>query len=287
MTVEVKGEDLQRVLNSERVLGADMRNLVQCKDGDVLLLHKDYVPHDVSRMNPRERPSLTEVVTRHETAQSLADYTNRFAKADESVVYVSNEGQCITLVVDHHTPSQPSWRKHIGHFAARLSDRYSAWKDRNGKLTPQEDFANWIEDHLNDITFPEAATVLEVIETMQATMRGAFRKVIRRDTGASVLQFDQEISATAGTGGRDLEVPRKLKIDVPIFESSGAPVPIEIAMRYRINGGQVSWGFQMYGITEIEKKAWEKLVSEDFESEVTVQIPTYQGSVDGIDVSLE
>lgn len=275
----VNGNDLQRVLDSERQLGADMRTLVACKDGDLLLLHKDFVPHNISNLNPRDRPTSCAVNTQHETAQSLADYTNRFAKRDESVVYVSNEGQSITLVVDHHTPTATAWRCHVAHFAARLSDRYAAWKDRNGKLSPQEDFANWIEDHLNDIVFPEAATVLEVIETMQATMRGAFRKVIRRDTGASVLQFDNEITASAGTAGRDLEVPRKLKIEVPIFESSGAPVGIEVAMRYRISGGQVSWGFQMYGITEIEKKAWEKLVSEDFTNEVTVEIPTYQGSV--------
>ncbi len=274
---------MEIALQNATEIGAGMREVIEMPDGDLLLVREGYEVQDVSHLHARPRPPRTKASTQHEVAQSLALYANRFAIPDTSVVYVSDQARSITLVVDHHEPGHegPRWRDHQAWFRARLSDRYVPWKTIQGKFVQQEEFANWIEDHLEDIIFPEAASVLEVIETMQATIGGRFRKILKRDSGTATLQYDEQVDVSAGTAGI-LAVPRRIKIAVPIFEG-GSLVDIEVALRFRLEGGAVRWGIQMFGVSELEKRAWDRVVQDDFianlAAEVAQGVRIYVGSV--------
>ncbi|WP_044558699.1 DUF2303 family protein [Azospirillum sp. B4] len=128
----------------------------------------------------RTRPGLISdraVVTQ---AESLVDYVNRFKLAESALFLTDNPTEpALTAIIDYHgatAPALPANCKHTVRYAFPLTDQWKAWmkvtiaSSDPRTLLSQEDFANFMEDHQNDIENPPADWLMLTGDTLAVVL---------------------------------------------------------------------------------------------------------------------
>lgn len=87
-------------------------------------------------------------------------------------------------------------------------DWATLFKAADGEYHGQEKFGDLIEQAGHLITSHPAAEVVEIVDSIQSSSNGSFKSQIKRDTGSQHLTYSEEVTASAGTATRPLEVPR-------------------------------------------------------------------------------
>jgi uncharacterized protein YfdQ (DUF2303 family) len=187
---------------------------------------------DKYRPIPRRKTGTVQV----EDLGSFLAYWKKHAD-DGSEIYVNVARHTITAVLDASTISQPRWGEHRAVLALKTTDRWNDWTRYDRKDLTQREFAEFIEDHLDDIREPDAATMLEIASTFQAQSKVRFTSNVRLSTGQRTLSWEETTSAQAGEGGK-LTVPTEFKITVAPFDFSEV-YGITARFRYRMNGGEL------------------------------------------------
>lgn len=117
------------------------------------------------------------------------------------------------------------------------------WLRLDGKLVGQEDFAEHIEDGLQDIVTPDGATMLEVAQSIQGTKSAEFKGARRLQDGNIGVEWVEETTATAGSRG-DLEIPERFELALAPFEGEDA-YRVNARLRYRIRAGDLLLGYRL------------------------------------------
>lgn len=178
-----------------------------------------------------------------EDIDSFSAYWNKH-RDEGSEVYVDVDKRRLTAVLNAHTSEGPRWRDHTLVLQLKTTRTWSEWVAGDRKALAQQTFAEFVEDHLAEITEPSAADMLEIATTFQAKAKVSFSSVTSLSSGNRSLAFEEQTDATAGAKGR-LEVPSHFRIVVKPLE---LPVPegddplaygIEARFRYRIDRGQL------------------------------------------------
>jgi uncharacterized protein YfdQ (DUF2303 family) len=146
----------------------------------------------------------------------------------------------ITAVFDEHGKATAGWRRHRAMLVLTPSDEWKDWSDISGKLQPQLEFSEVLEDHLQDIREPDAATLLEIATTLQARKDLKFRSGIRLASGAISFEFDESLDASAGRAG-NLAVPETITLALCPFEGVD-PYRVTARLRFRIANGSLKLG---------------------------------------------
>ena len=151
----------------------------------------------------------------------------------------------ITAVFDDHADgSTPGWRRHRAEFRARSDEEWAAWTVLDGKLSSQETFAEFIEDHAGAVVFPDAATMLEIATSFQAHRNASFERGTRLQSGDVQLRWAETTTATAGSRGH-LEIPERFRIKVAPYLGV-EPVELDARLRWRINDGNLRIGYALH-----------------------------------------
>jgi uncharacterized protein YfdQ (DUF2303 family) len=185
----------------------------------------------------RDTPRRKTGTIRVEDLDSFFAYWGKHAD-DDSELYVNVDRHTITAVLDANQAGGPRWAEHRLVLALKTTDRWRDWTGYDRTELRQVQFAEFIEDHLDDIREPSAAEMLEIATTFQAQTKVRFTSNVRLTSGQRTLQWEETTDAKAGEAGK-LTVPTEFKIGVAPFDFCEAVSGITARFRYRMNNGNL------------------------------------------------
>jgi uncharacterized protein YfdQ (DUF2303 family) len=194
-------------------------------------------------------PSRLRGTTVVESAQDLVTAVGQRATGPVALYALERDLSIVAVLNDSHGDD-------AGHgdykVVAQLqrSPEWQAWLDGQG-LHSQVQFAEFIEDHLTDITTPPAASMLELAQTFHAHTAARFSTTQRLQSGRVALTYEEDQEVTAG-GDRRIEIPAEFEIAVRPFYGTDR-VKVTARLRYRVGRGDLSLGWQLNRPDEIER----------------------------------
>lgn len=167
-----------------------------------------------------------------------------------TTVYINPDANkpAIVAVVNGNGSAGPGWSDFRISIGFRETPQWVKWKGIDGRLLPQAEFAEFVEDNLADIATPDGATMMEIVTYLQATRSVDFRSGIKLSNGAVQLTNNESIEASVGAG--NIAVPDVFEIALsPVFGVQPFKVPARF--RYRIEDRKLKLGFRLQRIEDI------------------------------------
>ena len=137
------------------------------------------------------------------------------------------QARAITGVLD----GVQGWRHHQVTLKLTTSREFGEWLAIDGKLLPQVEFAQFVEDHLSTIGEPDAAQLLDICQTLDGHSAASWSMQNRLANGQRRFRWEETVEARAGAKG-ELTIPESLTLVVRIFQGSD-PIAIKARFRYR------------------------------------------------------
>lgn len=209
---------------------------------------------DLSRW--ADAPARKTGTYRPQTVQAFIDYAKAHV-TDATTVWVHPTNGQIGAVIDDHAGEGPDWREHLVTLALGTTPEWDYWLAKDGAMMSQAEFAEHIEGGLNEIQEPAAADVLEIAQSFHASVGSTFRSSIRLTSGEQKLQYDEEVSASAGTAG-ELTVPTEIVIAVAPFIGEDA-YRVKAWLRFRLRAGQLTIGYKLDRPESHQRDALQKI----------------------------
>ncbi len=234
---------------------------------------------DLSRLFEayRDRPTAKRGTATALTLKSFIDLTNRHL-TPHSAIFAETDWRKPKLlaVIDYHELTdggepvgddfdvvggggRPDNLKHRISYAYPLSDTWKAWVEKNGEVMSQGEFAEWIEDHIADLTSPEDAEkiwlerdfqttvatpagLIQISRGLQINVEAKVKNVVTLQSGAAQIAFDE---THLGGDGKPLVIPGLFLLQVAPFQG-GEVIRVPVRLRYRVAAGQTRWLFSMH-----------------------------------------
>lgn len=213
-----------------------------------------------------ERPiNLKQSVSLH-TAKDFIGYVNRFSDPN-SIIFVDVLNGRVKAVLDYHeaTPvseynSNANQRhcNHIANFFVEKTTEFKKIEECSGKKFTQTEFALLLEDIMPHIAEPVAAELYEIVQTLSANTKVDFKSGIRTNNGEVTLTYNETIEATAGREGK-LTIPEVIKFGVQVHRGGNAYL-LPARFRYRINGGNISFWYDLDQLEKAIEKSMEDTI---------------------------
>lgn len=184
--------------------------------------------------------------------------------AGASTIYVNPDANnpAIVAVMNGNGAAGPGFGDFRVSIGFRTTPQWAKWKGIDGKLLPQTDFAEFIEENIGDIATPDGATMMEIVTYLQATRSVEFRSGVKLGNGAVQLTNNESVDATVGAG--NIAVPDVFEIALsPIFGVTPFKVPARF--RYRIQDRRLTMGFKLQRIEDVMAQ-----VIADIENEIVL-----------------
>ncbi|MFE5591485.1 DUF2303 family protein [Streptomyces sp. NPDC056549] len=178
---------------------------------------------------------------------------------DDAEVYADADRLTVTAVLDAHTATAARWSGHRLTLSLRKTKAWEQWISLDGKLLGQEQFAEFLEDHLPELLEPSAATMLEIAQSIQAATKVDFQSGTRLATGERQFKYVENTTAKAGQRG-DLTIPETFVVGLVPFEGSDG-YRLTARLRYRIQDGQLRIGYKLERPDDILAKAFGDVVT--------------------------
>lgn len=270
------------VANGARHMGA-LRHLAVPKGFNLIAVdNEDLQP------NPRR---AVDHFNLHDLA-SFVEYTKRHAGAS-TVTWCDFNPQTFELafrtVFDDHAKDLPGWRNHTAGFLPDMSVEWKAWKGKNSvmgqspKPFGQLEFAEWIENHADEITaalpgidgLPTSLQMLTMATEFQANEERVLKSTVRLNSGGVRLTYiaDPDKGTT-----EEMRLFERFGLGIPVFHD-GASFPIQCRLRYRANSGKVVFYYEMMRPDLVHKAAALKLIDE---VRTSVGVPFLMGGAKGV-----
>lgn len=196
---------------------------------------------------------------------SFIALVDRFS-SNETAVFVAPDRRApsLTAVFDYHPSDEDAtkadWLEHRATYAPELSDEWKAWTAKNNTFMGQGDFAAFVEEHITDLIVPnlddpKLKTFADLVEGSWATpadmmklSRGMSVNVESKVKNAQTLSSG-EVSVVfeevhTNGAGEPLKVATLFTIAIPVFYA-GDLYRIAARLRYRVQGGSISWLYQL------------------------------------------
>lgn len=195
------------------------------------------------------------------TVRDAASFLTYYAKHkdDATEVYSDVEKLSVTAVLDAHSTDEPGFGEHRLTLSLRRTKAWQQWLALDGELVDQDRFANFLEDQLPYLDTPDAATMLEIAQSIKATTKAEFQSSSRLQSGERKFAFVEDTKASAGAKG-DLAIPETFVIAVPPFEGAAA-YKMTARFKYRLGGGHLTLGFKLEQPEERAKAAFADVLS--------------------------
>ncbi|MFT4175964.1 MAG: DUF2303 family protein [Luteolibacter sp.] len=218
---------------------------------------------------------------RAESLASFCEYVAKY-KCAEAIVFASEDANRLEAVFDWHSVEDicGGFGRHRAWMNLQFSPNWLAWHAFNGRELSQQKFAEFIEEHLEDVSAPSAAELLEVVTTLSGKKNVDFKNAVRLANGDVGIQWEETTTAKAGESG-NLQVPSEIELTVPIYRGceESTTFKIRALFRYRINDGRLSFEIRMLGIEKIRDLAF-SAVFEDLKKLLPADIQLFAGLVE-------
>jgi uncharacterized protein YfdQ (DUF2303 family) len=190
------------------------------------------------------------------TVESLIAYVNSHA-TDATTIWVHPTEGRIEAVLNDNARDAAAWGDHRATLTLIRTPEWLFWLNANGNLMPQASFAEHMEDGIKEIVEPDAATMLEIAQSIQAKTKVSFRSATRLSDGEVQMQYDEETEAKAGRKG-DLTIPSEFVLAIAPFVGED-PYRVNARLRYRINQGELRIGYRLERPDDIVRDALKQI----------------------------
>lgn len=189
------------------------------------------------------------------TAISFIDYWQKFA-GDNSMIFADLERNQFQAVFDYHLIDEPGHCDHTATLKLKHSKEWQTWLAANEKQFKQTDFAEFIEQNLPDIHEPIGAELLEVVRTLKANKKLAFKSGVTLSNGQVQFEYNETIDGQAGPKG-ELRIPEQFVLGLRVFHGE-EPYRVTALLRWRIqDGGALTFFFSILRPERIIEDAFE------------------------------
>lgn len=215
------------------------------------------------------------------TLTTLADHV-AYLKAQRdtganTVLFADRERLRFHTLLDYHGINEPSWLDHSLTTQLTLSKQLQTWITKAGVWMPQEQFAEFLDENLNDITNPTPAAVLDFVECLQCTRKESFRSAHNSTTGEVQFMWEKTNDAT----DERATIVREFSLGIPVWHRGDA-IAIKARLQHRIKeqeGGKagVNFRFKLEQIDRIQDTLWDEALTklrDDLKDEATI----YEGT---------
>ncbi|KAB2806961.1 DUF2303 family protein [Pimelobacter simplex] len=149
------------------------------------------------------------------------------------------------------------------------SDEWKTWTNRDKEWLDQATFAEHLEDHAINVVYPDAATMLEIAASLQATRTADIKAGVRLDNGQVQLRYEETETATAGQTG-ELEIPTIFVVALAPYVGA-EPVEVEARFRYRLRQGNLLLSYALLNPADIARSVFTAIV-DDVRGAVTAPV---------------
>lgn len=204
-------------------------------------------------------------------ATSFVAYVNRH-KTGASVLYANrSSSQVVAVLNDHeaaHTPTMAlptaesdaaNWGDFCATLALALTPEWKHWAGKDGQLQSQTAFAEHIEQGIEEIIAPPAATMLELAQHFEAHSKVEYKSVRVLQDGRRQLVYAETIDAKAGEKG-EVVIPREFTLGIAPYEGTAA-IKIVARLRYRLNGEALTIGYSLVRPLDVLKVAFQDVLT--------------------------
>lgn len=178
---------------------------------------------------------------------SFAHYVKAHAETGCTELFADRDAGRIVAVLNGHNRGldimdewKAGWGDHRATLTLRQTPGWAAWTQASGKLVDQIQFAEFLEDRAADVVDPDAARLLEIATSIEATTSAAMKSASRLDNGEVKLRYEETIDARAGQAG-DLTIPSRIELALSPYEGMD-PYKVTARFRYRLNNGSLRLG---------------------------------------------
>jgi uncharacterized protein YfdQ (DUF2303 family) len=175
------------------------------------------------------------------SVDAFVAYVRRHLTGSTTVWVEPLEGKVVAVLNDHREGQGPEWGDLRAELILPVTPEWTHWTSRDRRFGSQQEFAEHVEDGLDDVRDPAGATLLEIAQTMQATVNAEFRSASRLHDGTIAMQWTEHIDARAGSAG-DLTIPQEITLGLAPFYGE-QPYEVRARIRYRISGGNLTIGY--------------------------------------------
>jgi uncharacterized protein YfdQ (DUF2303 family) len=164
----------------------------------------------------------------------------------------------VVAVLNGNGVTGPGWGDFLVSIEFRPTPQWVKWSKNDGQLLPQVDFAEFIEENMEDIADPPGAAMLEIASQLQLIRSVNFRSKVTLQSGAFAFTHDQDDKASVGAGS--IEVPQTFTLGIaPIFGLASYKVPARF--RYRIVEGKLRLGYKLQRIESMMSQIIEDVIA--------------------------
>lgn len=180
------------------------------------------------------------------TLESFNRYFNEFKDAvkGNSRIYVDGETVCVVGIMDDHhgfqdgQPDLPSWCDHRVVYKCPYSRQWEAWMGMDRRKVGQVEFAEWLEDRLQDVQEPSGADLLSLALDLQVHRKVVYGSATRLASGEHSFSYSEDNQT--GT----VEIPASIQLGIPVFQD-GTNYAITARFRYRLTEGKLVLWFEL------------------------------------------
>jgi uncharacterized protein YfdQ (DUF2303 family) len=213
---------------------------------------------------------------------SFSAYVNLHKQPNRTTLYADCDAGVIEAVFDDHAAcgsaigsaagedhSQAGWGAHRAALNLANTTSWKDWLAVSGRPHGQLAFAEFLEDHASDIREPDAALLLEVATTLQASSGAVMKSALRLDNGQVQLRYEETIEAKAGQAG-SIKIPTRITLGLSPYEGLD-PFKVDARFRYRLNAGSLCFSVLLDRPDQILRAAF-SAVLEGISSATDLQI---------------
>lgn len=190
------------------------------------------------------------------SAPGFIGYINRWATAS-ALVEIDWTCPRIHAVLDHGTAVEAGFRDHSIALRPRISVPLKRWLDIAKRPLSQRALAEFLDEHAVEVSVPDAASIMDMVLTFEATKKVVFKSGVRLQNGDRQLTFSEDTQGTSGS----VVIPERITIVAPVFEGADAQL-IDFTLRYRIEDGAVAFSLKMHREDEVIRHAFQQIVDE-------------------------
>lgn len=164
----------------------------------------------------------------------------------------------VVAVLNGHGASGPGWGDFRAQIEFRPTPQWVKWTGIDGKMLKQAEFAEFIEDNMEDIADPAGALMLEIATYLQATRTTNFKSAIKLSSGAVQFQNLEDVSASVSAG--QIAIPETITLGLAPLQ--GSPVfRVPARFRFRVTDGKLTLGVKLQRIEDLMRDVLEDVVA--------------------------
>lgn len=236
-------------------LGAALASPLRLSTGIAgTVLPDGYTLQSLERYDPA--PSAKRGALTFNDVESLARYVNTHKDLRTAIFW--DRAPSLVAVLDHHAMAADGagWGRHTAALKFTRSRAWQAWAEANGKQMTQAAFAEFVEDHLDDIASPAGAELLELARRFGVSRAVTFESAVNLTNGNTQLTY-AEADATKG----NVQIPPTLILGLAPFDGDHL-FRVEARLRYRIEAGKLTLTIKLVRPEDVTDQAVAARVAE-------------------------